>query len=442
MLKVIVIADDLTGAADTGVLFVPVVDEMRLLTAAQFSAMVGTAALSGAAVCTDSRSMDGEAAGQVVATLGARLKTLGAGLVYKKIDSCLRGHVGIELLRLLHVCERRGALVAPAYPRLGRTTLNGTHYVLGVPVAQSEAGEDPVRPVTSSCLAENLAVGHEQPVGAVDISAVRGNEDALVKAIQAELDAGRRLIAMDAATDDDLAAIADTALKFFPDLILSGSAGLAQAIAARLTAAGGQVQGAAGEEPAGPDCGPSFSLPATGAILFVAGSASSVLRTQLEMLAQKHHMPMSILEARGVLNGVPEQEYKVLSAALAANNLIICMSPPALEQERLPSQALALALGRLASRLILDRPGALRGIFASGGDTAQAVLNSLGNPDIIIDCELAPGFIVSTIGSGPCAGLRFLTKSGSFGHPAMLADVYERLTRPGPAQTLARTAAK
>lgn len=421
MLKVAVIADDLTGAADTGVLFVPVVEEMRLLTAAQFGGFNSGHTLDGVAVCTDSRSMDRDAAGETVAIIAARLKSMGAELVYKKIDSCLRGHVGVELLRLLDACGRRGALIAPAYPRLGRATVHDIHYVLDVPVAQSEAGQDPIRPVTSSLLSENLAIGHEQPVGFVDISAVRGGEASMAEAVTKELTQGKRLIAVDAATDEDLALIADTALKFFPDLILSGSAGLAQAMAARLVSSTDRESACRLQ-----DAPLGFSL-SPDPLLFVGGSASSVLRAQLETLALEHDLPMRTLDAQEVLHGVSEPEKNKLADALIAQDLIICLSPPEPGQERLPSQALALALGHLAADLTLHRLTALSAVFASGGDTAQAVLNSLGNPEIIINCELAPGFIVSTLSSGPCSGLHFLTKSGSFGDPSMLSAVYGRL---------------
>ena len=334
--------------------------------------------------------------------------------------------MGIELLRLLDACERRGALVVPAYPRLGRTTVNNVHYVLGVPVAQSEAGDDPVRPVTSSLLSENLALGHDEPVGFIDISALAGDAATLAEAVNQELGKGRRLIAVDAATDEDLTLIADTALKFFPDLILSGSAGLAQAIAARLASPTGREHGCGRQDDlSGPSLAPA-------PVLFVGGSASSVLRVQLEILAQAHGLPLRTLNARQVLHGLAASEKHKLAAELAADNLIICLSPPEPGQERLPSQPLALALGSLAADLALDRSTALSAVFASGGDTAQAVLGNLGNPEIVINCELAPGFIVSTLKSGPCAGLRFLTKSGSFGDPDMLSAVYSRLRRRTP----------
>lgn len=430
MLKVAVIADDLTGAADTGVLFVPVVAEMRLLTAGRFLARPDKSALSGVAVCTDSRSMGSVEAGRAVAELAGQLKAMGPDLVYKKIDSCLRGHVGVELLQLMDACGRRGALVVPAYPRLGRATINDVHYVLGVPVAESEAGADPVRPVTSSLLTENLALGHDAPVGFVDISAVEGGEIALAGAVREALDQGRRLIAVDAATDEDLVLIATTALKFFPDLILSGSAGLAHAVAARLTHQAGRKSGQAPQSAC-----QAFTLPPRPA-LFVGGSASTVLRGQLEALARAQDIPLRILDARQVLTGLTEQDRRGLDAALASGSMIICLSPPGSGQERLPSQELALALGNLAADLVRGRAGHLGAVFASGGDTAQAVLGMLGNPEMVINCELAPGFIASTLAEGPCAGLFFLTKSGSFGEPGLLSEVYSRLRQPRPEQEL------
>lgn len=437
MLKVAVIADDLTGAADTGVLFAPVVAEMRLLTAERFGARPDKSALSGVAISTDSRSMDSDRAGRVVADLAGHLKAMQPDLVYKKIDSCLRGHVGVELLRLMDACGRRGALVVPAYPRLGRATINDTHYVMGVPVAESEAGADPVRPVSSSLLSENLALGHAAPVGFVDISAVEGGQMSLAGAVRDVLDQGRRLIAVDAATDGDLDIIAATALEFFPDLVLSGSAGLAHSVAARLTHQAGRKPGRAAHA-----AGRGFSLPPRPA-LFVGGSASTVLRGQLEALSREGGIPLLTLEARQVLHGLPEQAKSDLTRALAENSLIICLSPPDAGASRLPSQELALALGSLAAGLVRGRSGLLGAVFASGGDTAQAVLHRLGNPEMVIHCELAPGFIASTLAEGPCAGLFFLTKSGSFGAPDLLSEVYNRLRRSWPGEEIgeARSAA-
>jgi uncharacterized protein YgbK (DUF1537 family) len=275
--------------------------------------------------------------------------------------------------------------------------------------------------VTSSYLSENMALGHDQLVGLVNIDAVRGGEACLTEAVRRALDKGERLIAVDAATDNDLAAIAQVALKFFPDLILSGSAGLAQAIAARLPPLAERKSACTQENNL-----PGLNLP-SGSIFFVGGSASTVLRTQLENLAKEHGITMHTLKARTVLQGISAPKKEALRAGLASGNLIICLSPPESGQERLPSQALALALGDLAVELMHKQPKALSAIFVSGGDTAQAVLNSLGNPEVVINCELAPGFIVSTLDSGPCSGLRFLTKSGSFGQPAMLSDVYGRI---------------
>ena len=423
MLKVAVIADDLTGAADTGVLFVPVVKEMRLLSAAQFSNPKNRGNFSGVTICTDSRSMNRWEAGLVVADLAGRLKAMRPDLIYKKIDSCLRGHVGIELLRLLDSCGRRGALVAPAYPRLGRTTVNNIHYVLGVPVAESEAGRDPVRPVKSSLLSENLALGHDEPVGAIGLNVLEKGEEILIQEIGHELKKGRRLIAVDAATEEHLALIAKTALKFFPDLVLSGSGGLARAVIDNLPY---PAEGAAACPPA-----PEFRLSGLPA-LFVGGSASTILREQLENLAKDQQVFISVLNARKVLWGLSDNEKYDLSVRLDDSDLILCLSPTEKGEDLLPSQALSMALGLLVAGLVRGRSQKLSAIFASGGDTAQAVLTMLGSPEVVLKCELAPGFIVSTLSNGPCAGLFFLTKSGSFGEPDMLSEIYKRLRRKMP----------
>ena len=426
MRKIAVIADDLTGAADTGVLFVPAVREMRLLNAAQFTGARQEAALNGVAVCTDTRSMSALEAERVIASLGLGLKRMGDGLIYKKIDSCLRGHVAVELLSLLTACDRRAAVVAPAYPGLGRKTIHDVHYVNEVPVAQSEAGQDPVRPVTSSLLSENLSLGHDLPVGKLGINLIRQGEAVLAVALESELEQGKRLIAVDAESDEDLSIIATTILKHFPDLILSGSAGLARAITAELRTSN-----------SGHDCvlancqGMSnqiltFNLDSK-PLLFVGGSASTVLRSQLENLAQEHHIDMVVLDALEVLAGLPQKQMIDLHSRLKRGSLIVCLSSPSQNQKKLSSQALARALGCLAAGLVIECSTNLSALFASGGDTAQAVLDMLGNPELLILCELAPGFIVSKFASGEHCGMYYLTKSGSFGDARMLTDVYRQL---------------
>src|SRR5215216_377994 len=128
-----IIADDLTGAADTGVQFV----RAGYRTAVFFRATdVLADDLDAVSLDTDSRAMPAGFAAKRV--LDAAHVASGARIVYKKLDSTLRGNVAAELVAALGGARRDRVVVAPAFPAAGRTTVGGIQRVHGVPVDETE----------------------------------------------------------------------------------------------------------------------------------------------------------------------------------------------------------------------------------------------------------------------------------------------------------------
>jgi D-threonate/D-erythronate kinase len=135
--RVLAIADDLTGALEVGALFA----------AAGMRSVVTTGAMDGfddpvIVIDTETRhARPGEAE--------AIVKSRAAGwssLVYKKADSTLRGNIGPELRALQGLYGGPIAYV-PAYPEMGRTVVDGSVYVDGVPLADTWFARDPLNPV-------------------------------------------------------------------------------------------------------------------------------------------------------------------------------------------------------------------------------------------------------------------------------------------------------
>src|ERR671912_672539 len=147
-----VIADDLTGAADTGVQFV----HAGYRTAVFFRATEMLADdLDAVAFDTDSRAMPAGFAAKRV--LDAAHVASGASIVYKKLDSTLRGNVAAELAAALGGARRDRVVVAPAFPTAARTTVGGIQRVHGVPVDETEMANDPQTPVREAHLPSLLA---------------------------------------------------------------------------------------------------------------------------------------------------------------------------------------------------------------------------------------------------------------------------------------------
>jgi D-threonate/D-erythronate kinase len=145
--RIAVIADDLTSAADGAAPFV----------ARGMNARIGRGELprqAAAVVSVDSgsRSASSSQAFERVTRLTAQLA--GCAVLYKTVDSTLRGHVTAELEACFAASGRTSLVFAPAFPEAGRTTVDGIQLVDGVPVADSSYGQDPVHPARHSALAD------------------------------------------------------------------------------------------------------------------------------------------------------------------------------------------------------------------------------------------------------------------------------------------------
>lgn len=195
--RVGILADDLTSAADGAGPFV----------GRGLSALVGRACLPATAadvfaIDIRSRSVGQRAAIETTQKFTTSLKN--AEILYKTVDSTLRGHVWAEIGAALKASGRKKLVFAPAFPEAGRTTRNGIQLVDGMPVDQSAYARDPVHPATTSVLADLVP------------------SDA------------RSAFLLDAETQDDL----DTQIAAISnphDVLWVGSPGMAQALAARIS---------------------------------------------------------------------------------------------------------------------------------------------------------------------------------------------------------------
>src|ERR687898_1136111 len=258
-MRVAIIADDLTGAADTGVQLARA--GYRTAVAFRDAPILPSEDVDAVALDTDSRTMPaGFAARRVLAATRAVRAT---PLIYKKLDSTLRGPIAAELSAALSASGREHAVVAPAFPATGRTTVEGVQLVRGVPVHETEAKDDPRTPVREGHVPTLLAAAFPSVVSL-------STEDLAHPAtVRRALEEARCVVA-DAARDEHLEAL----VRAVPDpseVLWAGSAGLAVAL--------GRVY-------PGPHTGTTPSA-RTSRVLVVVGSLSEVARGQLRSL-EKH----------------------------------------------------------------------------------------------------------------------------------------------------------
>ena len=404
-LQLAVVADDLTGGADTGVQFCPVFGPVYLAWMQGGAVDLNTMETAGISLCTNSRHLSPRDAERQMEQAAAVLKHYRPAIIYKKIDSSLRGSPGVEIDVLLRETGGELSFIAPSLPGQGRTTENDIHRIHGVNVAETEAGRDPRSPVTTSCLSARIAEGSSRPVGHVSLGTLEEGADAAARRIRKLREAGCVHMVFDATTDRHLDRIISVQREQFSgcNILLAGSAGLAQALARSLSE---------------PDSRrPATIRPRIGKWLMVCGSMSRITRIQAAKLAESEGWSHLTIAAAALADGDPgaaAQLAEELAAGRAQANLVLSIAPVNDEDKNVlvPEQVIS-GLARLTAKLIAKAPP--QGLLLTGGDTAEAVLTATAARGLVLREEILSGLMLGTVDGGLCHAVTVVTKAGAFG---------------------------
>jgi 4-hydroxythreonine-4-phosphate dehydrogenase len=354
-MKVLIVADDLTGAAESASAFSGWGETWVI--PAPGSAPPGDITPAILAIDAGSRSGTSSQAAARTARLFARHAAPDT-LMFKKLDSTLRGYVGAEIAAALGALSplRPLAVVAPAFPAMGRTTRGGRQYVRGVPVEDLEIWRQDAVEGTGDIAAMLTRAGLRVGDGTPDCDALVG----------------------DAETDADLAAIVARAKGLGRPILWAGSAGLAQRLADM------------------PPCRPQVTPP-QGRILFLIGSRASASHAQA---AGADPAIARVTVTPGIAPRWPK------------GDAIALLDPQASGDPHRLAAAFAEAVAGESAQA-----GAL---FVTGGETAQAVLAALETPALRLLGEAEPGVIVSRAEGGRFHGRIVISKAGAFGGPDVI----------------------
>lgn len=375
-----VIADDFTGALDAGVEFVRAGLETNLLITPESSQSAAVQVIN-----TDSRDTDATTAQQRVTQAARRFV---GRQIFKKIDSTMRGHVGIEIEAILDVTGLQKAVVCPAAIEAGRTVQNGQLRVNDVLLHETDFARDPFWPAHTSDLARLIG----SPVTHIALETVRAGAGAIAEAIAS---ASTRIITADACSLADLAVISQAITT---GGLPCGALGLARAWASGF--------------PSGRPADMAAIIPSHGApILVVAGSRHPATIAQVNrLIAQRAVTPIVI--AAGAREPHLQTWLASTLTALSAGRSVVVRAPD--EQIDEPAQrTLIEILGELTAQVC--RNVALGGLVLTGGETASAICQRLGAASVRILGELEVGVPWGRIIAGAAADLPLVTKAGGFG---------------------------
>ena len=416
VLQLMMIADDFTGALDTGVQLAKQGVPTRVITDREADLAQAAADCAVLVIDSETRHLSRDEAYGIVYDLTEKAVRLGVPHILKKTDSALRGNVGAELSAVLDASKEPFLPFFPALPEMDRVTVDGVHYIAGVPVAQSPFGKDPFEPVTTSYVPDIIHAQSAQPV-----RVIRVGEEYDPRALTG-------IAVFDADSQAALRGAAAGLAAHGAPRVMAGCAGLGGVLKELLSLSGDR-------RPA-PKTAPGM--------LVLCGSVNPITRAQLSAAdecgyAHVHLSPEEKLEEGYFLTAQGGGKIGEWQRMLEKNPYLIIDANDD-DPENAPTAAYAArhrlsvdqlrvrisgALGDILSRL-MEKESSLPGsLLITGGDTLLACMKRVGVSEMEPLGELSAGVVYSRFEKDGVA--RFvISKSGGFGSRDLFRELMEQ----------------
>jgi uncharacterized protein YgbK (DUF1537 family) len=422
-----IIADDLTGANDTALQFLLKGCNTQILLDYEHlpEGCHNTVAW---AINTESRMLDPEeAAERVKLSAEALSKNLKVDFIYKKIDSTLRGNVAYESLALLDVQKVDAAIIVPAFPDEGRTTVGGYHLLRGVPLERTEVARDPSSPIYLSHIPTLLANQCENPdlIGHISLMTVMRGAGPILLELQELIKKDKKLIVVDAVSNIDLEQIVLAMEKCLGHykIMPCGSAGLATALT-KSWMPDGKYQHIVKTVPDYPT-------------LMVVGSGTALTRSQVKLLhdyVDTYNLKFINLTAEQLLNGIEDRLIDESIKDLEEGKNVLIYSAPfensiqnALElaekRNIKPSRLSNIIVGQLAYFTEKVVENVQVKLILVGGETASTCCKAINSNHLQLIDEVDHAIPL-------CLDQKaqfIITKSGNLGTPKTLVNIMSYL---------------
>ncbi|MDA1280695.1 MAG: hypothetical protein O3B95_11790 [Chloroflexi bacterium] len=400
-----IFADDLTGALDAAAPFAA--RGFRTLVSPTYDLPLDAASVDVVSVNLGTRHMTpGDIADRVSDAVLA-LKSLGIQIFLNKIDSTLRGNPGVELASAMQIVAVDQSILCSAYPQNGRVIKDGTLLVDGAPVMETDVGQDPLSPLSSSIVEEILGVSLRRAglSETVSISSSWSDSDLT--------DRKPAIVISDATSEADIRMLANRLMDTTETALVAGSAGIAVALAEAMSPEGKTTA--------------FVSDPSESKILVVTGSQRSIVRRQISILGDNVDLAQAEVPVAELMDGISSASINRL-ASIVDDWSVTVLELGTVDVEnydRLELQAMASEIvGKLGQlvREIADR-SQIDTFVVIGGDTAAGVLNACGVGSILIQGELQPGTVVGRPLDGSIANSLLVTRAGGFGNENSLTEL-------------------
>ncbi len=404
--KMVIIADDFTGALDTGIQFAKGGAKTITLVNVDIEAEdISHMECEVLVINSETRHLEKRDAYRIIYGIVRKCVRGGVPYLYKKTDSVLRGNIGAELKAVLDASGEKFLAMVPAYPQIGRNTVGGIHYVNQIPIADTLLGKDPFDPVKSSRVADLFLQEH------VYVRDRMHCEDELPSLKTPGI------LIYDSGTTEEMAAIAEKLVCEYGIHMMAGCAGFAFFLSKKF------------HFNRKTEVLQKFSCP----LLVLCGSVSDISRKQIaceERQGTFHVTLKNNQKKRGYL-GTQEGSRWLESLRREFTDrkmLLLDTEIPDFSgmmggEENLRTDISEL-LGCIAGNLIIGCKEAV--IMVIGGDTLLGFLKQMECRQIIPMEEVETGTVLSKIIDGK-KKMWLISKSGGFGDEELVTRVINKL---------------
>jgi 2-keto-3-deoxygluconate transporter len=413
--KILIIADDFTGANDTGVQFS--MSHLRSIVITNKDFIEKTLNDCDVLVVdTESRFDDKETAYRKTHELGKIVKEKNIKYIYKKLDSTFRGNIGAEISGIMDSLEINHAILVPALPSYGRITKNGSVYVKGVLLAETEIADDPKTPVRESFIPKIISHQTDKKIEVINYDDVLAGEQNLIQKVRQHIKNGIQVIVIDAQEKEDLDLIASAISTIKEKVLFVGTSGLAEYLKKHF-----------------------IIVKEKKSNIIIAGSVSEVTRKQIDYAKEKLAIMLIDInteklltkekkwEKNRIINIIKESSQKgediIIRSASSKDIVDKCFEKGqeyGLDRFQV-SEIISSFLGEIARYIIQEIR--INGILFTGGDTAIKAAQCLNISGTIIHDEIIPGVPYGHFAEEQYKNIIIVSKAGGFGNEDALIQV-------------------
>ena len=320
-------------------------------------------------------------------------------------DSTDEGNIGPVTEALMDSLETQFTIACPAFPETGRTIFKGHLFVGDTLLSDSPMQFHPLTPMMDSNLVSTLSRQTNLEVGLVQHQQVSAGPEAVREAFaQLKLD-GVSIAITDAVNDEELFTIGEAVSEF---KLITGGSGVAMGLPNNYRRSGlFNINQQASQLP-----------PVEGRELILSGSCSEMTRAQVKEFSKKHAaFQLDPLKLASDSNSLETAIAWIKTNIVAGPVLVYASAPPETVrqvQKKLGRQSagniIENAMAKISKEMVSD---GVRRLVVAGGETAGAVVSSLGIKGLLIGEQIDPG-VPGTLSIG-APRLALALKSGNFG---------------------------